>query len=157
MTHENLTKKPVPKSKQVTRRTWLRQVINVVSEMSLGDISSAESFIHKANDAQMPGDELALGTLKYNVGRPVDTFTRSGPIDLEPWDKKVGESFRSQDGTTFVYSRMVEDRGSERVIKTAVFTSIPRPQIISSLGEPERPQENNVIPFPTQEELEPAA
>lgn len=155
--HEKSVVKP---SQQVSKRVLLKQMLSVVSGMSLGDISSAESFVHKAHIAQLPnGEETAVSNLEHIVGRPVDIFIRSGQIDMESWSEtgKVGEYHRSDDGTTFAYSKMVEQRGSERVIKTVAFTSMPREQVISNLGEPERPQENNVIPFPTQEELKSAA
>ena len=131
--HEKLVK---PASNRINKSVWFKQELSVVSGMALGDVIVAERAVYEGHRAQLHNvEEIAVNKLVTVVGLPVDRFTRSGPIDLASWETpgKVGEYHRSAD--TFAYSKMVEVKGSERVIKTVAFTSVSREEVVKSFNE----------------------
>lgn len=161
--HENLKKQSSSGNQQVSKRVWLRHTLKVVSELALGDITSAESTVHSGLNAQMPNfPSLAVENLKIHAGRPVDTFTTSQQFDLEEWRQsgKVGQSHRSTD--TFAYTKLVDEKGSERIpvaMETFAFTSVSRNKVIENLGQPEEQPtkedtESNLRQFPTPQSQE---
>ena len=133
--------------------------MNVVSGLSLNDVTAVANAINEGHNAQLPNiEDIAVYNLEKIVGLPVDRYTRNGPIDIASWEStgKVGESHRSGDGRTVAYSKMIP-RGRERVIKTDIFTNMPREQFSDSLRAPaleETPQqESKIAQFIPGEEL----
>jgi len=151
--HENLAKQNSP---SLTKGVNLRHRLKIVSGMSIKDVETAERAVHFGHNSQMSKFQLvAAENLRVETGLQVDVFISSKVLDLGKWreEKKIGEYYKSPDGGTFTYTEIVEERGSERVeasagliyIETVAFTSRSRAEVISSLGEPVKPPENNLI------------
>jgi hypothetical protein len=147
MAHHEI--KHINQPQQLSRRAWLKHTIQIVSEVALGDVATADKMIQKSQDANLRHlPQVAVDQQRSIVGRPVDVLHRSVPVDLEAWraEGKVGEYHRSESGDTVAYTE-IQEKGRERLPEavTVAFTSMPRKKMLESFGEPQTPAQNNEL------------